>query len=169
MDCLNKLLNFQFKELIWMCRNSTFGIDKLFKWNVLIISYISPLCDIFKYIFSEYINSEYITKSLALDICYFIDQIKKNLIVQYTWRLINFKAFLFLQYKYKKLVKDGVNIFSTFLLAAASLLFNPFIYNFSNIDKKNIKILKEATEYIYIIYCLNITPIPLLIYIIINK
>jgi len=50
-----------------------FSIDELFKWSVLIISYTSPLRDIFKYIFGEYINSEYTTKSLALDIRYFVD------------------------------------------------------------------------------------------------
>jgi hypothetical protein len=59
----------------------TFGIDKLFKWSVLTISYTSPLRDIFKRIFSERINSEYITKSLALDIRYLIDQIRKDLII----------------------------------------------------------------------------------------
>ena len=31
------------------------------------------LRDIFKYTFGQYINSEYITKSLVLDIRYFID------------------------------------------------------------------------------------------------
>ena len=50
-----------------------FNIDKLFKWSVFIISYTSALRDIFKRVFSECINSEYITKSLALDIRYFID------------------------------------------------------------------------------------------------
>jgi hypothetical protein len=50
-----------------------FGINELFKWSVLIISYTSPLYNIFKHIFSEYINSEYTTKSLALDIRYLID------------------------------------------------------------------------------------------------
>ena len=56
-----------------MRRNLTFSIDELFKWSVLIISYTSPLRDIFKRIFSERINSEYITKSLALDIRYLTD------------------------------------------------------------------------------------------------
>ena len=54
------------------------------------------LRDIFKYIFSEYINSKYTIKSLALDIRYLIDQIKKNLIIQYIQRLVDFKAFLLL-------------------------------------------------------------------------
>jgi len=80
---------------------------------------------------------------------------------------VDFKASLLLQCRYKKLVKDGVNIFNTFLLTAAGLLFNPLIYSFSNINK-NIEVLGEAAEYIYIIYCPNITPIPLLICIIIN-
>jgi hypothetical protein len=64
-----------------MYRNLIFGIDKLFKWSVLIISYTSTLCDIFKHIFGECINSKYITKSLALDIRYLINQIRKDLIV----------------------------------------------------------------------------------------
>jgi len=51
--------------------NSTFGIDKLFKWSILIISYISVLCDIFKYIFNKQTNNKYTTKSLVLDIRYF--------------------------------------------------------------------------------------------------
>jgi len=64
-----------------MCRNLIFSTDELFKWSVFIISYTSMLYDIFKYIFSERINSEYITKSLALDIYYFVDQIRKDLIM----------------------------------------------------------------------------------------
>ena len=56
-----------------MCGNLTFSIDKLFKWSILTISYTSALRDIFKRIFSERINSEYITKSPALDIRYLID------------------------------------------------------------------------------------------------
>jgi hypothetical protein len=64
-------------------------------------------------------------------------------------------------------VKDGVNTFNAFLLTAAGLLFNPLTYSFSNTDE-NIKILGEATKYIYIVYCPNITPIPLLIYIIVG-
>ena len=141
-----------------------FGIDKLFKQSVLIISYTSVLRDIFKRIFSKRINSEYTTKSLALDICYLIDQIRKDLIVQYTQRLADFKAPLLLQRGYKKLIKDGVNIFNAFLLTIAGLLFNPLIYSFSNANK-NIEVLGEAAKYIYIVYCPNIIPIPLLIYI----
>jgi hypothetical protein len=56
-----------------MYRNSTFSTDELFKWSVLIISYTSILCDIFKYIFGEHINSKYIIKSLVLDIRYLTD------------------------------------------------------------------------------------------------
>ena len=37
------------------------------------LQYTSVLHDIFKYIFSEYINSKYIIKSLVLDIHYLID------------------------------------------------------------------------------------------------
>ena len=81
---------------------------------------------------------------------------------------MDFKALLLLQCGYKKLAKDNINIFNTFLLTAAGLLFNPFIYSFSNINK-NIKVLGEAAEYIYIIYYPNITPIPLLIYIIVSR
>ena len=150
-----------------MCRNLTFGIDELFKQSVLIISYTSPLCDIFKRIFSKRINSEYITKSLALDIYYLIDQIRKDLIIQYTRRLADFKALLLLQRGYKKLTKDGVNIFNAFLLTAAGLPFNPLIYSFSNTNE-NIEVLGDAAEYIYIVYCPNITPIPLLICIIVG-
>ena len=150
-----------------MCRNLTFGIDKLFKWSVLTISYTSPLYNIFKYIFSECINSEYMTKSLALDIRYLTDQIRKDLIVQYSRRLADFKAPLLLQRGYKKLIKNSVNIFNAFLLTAASLLFNPLIYSFSNADK-NIEVLGEAAKYIYIVCYPNIIPIPLLIYIIVS-
>jgi hypothetical protein len=53
--------------------NLMFGIDELFKWSVLIISYTSVLRDIFKRIFSKRINSEYTTKSLALDIRYLVN------------------------------------------------------------------------------------------------
>ena len=144
-----------------------FNIDKLFKQSVLIISYTSTLRDIFKRIFSERINSEYTTKSLALDIRYLIDQIRKDLIIQYRRRLADFKAPLLLQRGYKKLIKDGVNIFNTFLLTAAGLPFNPLIYSFSNTNK-NIEVLGEAVKYIYIVYCPNIIPIPLLIYIIVS-
>ena len=49
----------------------------------------------------------------------------------------------------------------------AGLLFNPLIYSFSNANK-NIKVLKEAAEYIYIVYCPNVIPIPLLMYIIVS-
>ena len=49
----------------------------------------------------------------------------------------------------------------------AGLPFNPLIYSFSNADE-NIEVLEETVEYIYIIYCFNITPIPLLIYIIVG-
>jgi hypothetical protein len=64
-------------------------------------------------------------------------------------------------------VKDNINTFNTFLLTVASLPFNPLIYSFSDTNK-NIKVLEEAAEYIYIVYCPNITPIPLLICIIIS-
>jgi len=87
--------------------------------------------------------------------------------MRYTWRLADFKAFLFLQRRYKKLVKDGVNTFNAFLLTAAGLLFNPLIYSFSNINK-NIEVLGEAAEYIYIVYYPNIIFIPLLMCIIVN-
>ena len=74
---------------------------------------------------------------------------------------------MLLHRKYKKLIKDGINIFNAFLLTAAGLLFNPLIYSFSDTNK-NIEVLGEATKYIYIVYCPNITPIPLLIYIIVS-
>ena len=150
-----------------MYRNSTFSIDKLFKQSVLTISYTSPLRNIFKRVFSERINSKYTTKSPALDICYLIDQIRKDLIVQYTRRLADFKAPLLLQRGYKKLIKDGVNIFNAFLLTAAGLPFNPLIYSFSNTNK-NIEVLGEAAKYIYIVCGPNVIPIPLLIYIIVS-
>ena len=150
-----------------MYRNSTFSIDKLFKWSVLIISYTSPLRDIFKRIFSKRINSKYITKSLALDIRYLTDQIRKDLIIRYTRHSADFKAPSLLQCRYKKLIKDGVNIFNAFLLTIAGLLFNPLIYSFSDANK-NIEVLGEAAKYIYIVYGPNITPIPLLIYIIVS-
>ena len=150
-----------------MCGNLIFSMDELFKQSVLIISYTSALYNIFKYIFSKCINSKYITKSLALDIHYLTDQIKKDLIIQYTQRLADFKAPLFLQRGYKRLIKDGVNIFNAFLLTAAGLPFNPLIYSFGNINK-NIKVLGEAAKYIYMVCCPNITPIPLLMYIIVS-
>ena len=81
--------------------------------------------------------------------------------------LVDFKTPLLLQHRYKKLAKDSINIFNTFLLTAAGLLFNPLICSFSNADK-NIEVLGEAIEYIYIVYYPNITPIPLLIYIIVG-
>ena len=56
-----------------MCGNLIFSIDKLFKWSVFIISYTNILYNIFKCVFGKYINSKYITKSLILDIYYFID------------------------------------------------------------------------------------------------
>jgi hypothetical protein len=60
-----------------------------------------------------------------------------------------------------------VNIFNAFLLIAAGLLFDPLIYSFGNANK-NIEVLGEAAKYIYIVYCPNITPIPLLMYIIVS-
>ena len=80
---------------------------------------------------------------------------------------MDFKAPLLLQYGYKKLIKDGINIFNAFPLTVASLPFDPLIYSFSNTNK-NIKVLKKAAKYIYIVYCFNITLIPLLIYIIVS-
>ena len=73
---------------------------------------------------------------------------------------------MLLQYGYEKLIKDGVNIFNTFLLTVAGLLFNPFICSFGDVNK-NIEVLGKAIKCIYIVYCFNITPIPLLIYIIV--
>jgi len=64
-----------------MCGNLTFGMDELFKWSVLTISYTGALRDIFERAFSERINSEYTTKSLALDIRYLADQIRKDSII----------------------------------------------------------------------------------------
>ena len=81
--------------------------------------------------------------------------------------LADFKALLLLQYRYKKLTKNSINIFNTFLLTIAGLPFNPLIYSFSDANK-NIKVLKKATEYIYMVYYFNITPIPLLMYIIVG-
>jgi hypothetical protein len=74
---------------------------------------------------------------------------------------------LLLQRGYKRLTKDGVNIFNAFLLTAAGLLFNPLIYSFSDTNK-NIEALGEAAKYIYMVCCPNIIPIPLLIYIIVS-
>ena len=87
--------------------------------------------------------------------------------MQYMRRSADFKAPLILQRGYKKLAKDGINIFNAFLLTAASLLFNPLIYSFSNANK-NIEVLGEAAKYIYIVCGPNIIPIPLLIYIIVG-
>jgi len=64
-------------------------------------------------------------------------------------------------------MKDSINIFNAFLLTAASLLFNPLIYSFSNTNK-NIEVLGEDTKYIYMVYCPNVIFIPLLIYIIVS-
>ena len=64
-------------------------------------------------------------------------------------------------------MKDGVNIFNAFLLTAAGLLFNSLICSFGDTNN-NIKVLGEASEYIYIVYYLNIIPIPPLIYIIVS-
>ena len=80
---------------------------------------------------------------------------------------MDFKTLSLLQHGYKKLVKDSVNIFNAFLLTIAGLLFNPLIYSFSNTNK-HIEVLGEAAKYIYIVCCPNITPIPLLIYIIVS-
>ena len=83
------------------------------------------------------------------------------------WCLVDFKAPLLLQCGYKRLIKDGINTFNAFLLTVAGLPFNPLTYSFGNADK-NIKVLGEATEYIHTVYCPNVTPIPLLMYIIIS-
>ena len=52
-------------------------------------------------------------------------------------------------------------------MTAAGLLFNPLICSFGNTNK-NIEVLGEAAEYIYMVWCPNIIPIPLLIYIIVG-
>ena len=80
---------------------------------------------------------------------------------------MDFKAPSLLQRGYKKLAKDGINIFNAFLLTVVGLPFNPLIYSFSDANK-NIEVLGEAAKYIYIVYCLNIILIPLLIYIIVS-
>ena len=87
--------------------------------------------------------------------------------MQYIQHLLDFKTFQFLQYGYKKLIKDDINTFNSFLLTAAGLLFNSFICSFGNVNK-NIKVLGEAAEYIYIIYYFNVIFIPLLICIIVG-
>ena len=74
---------------------------------------------------------------------------------------------MLLQRGYKKLIKDSINTFNAFLLTIASLPFNPLIYSFSDADE-NIEVLKKAAEYIYIVYCPNVIPIPLLMYIIVS-
>ena len=81
--------------------------------------------------------------------------------------LVDFEAPSLLQCGYKKLVKDGINIFNAFLLTAVGLPFNPLICSFSDTNK-NIKVLGEAAKYIYIVYYPNITPIPLLMCIIVG-
>ncbi len=87
--------------------------------------------------------------------------------MQYMWHSADFEAPSLLQRRYKKLVKDSINIFNAFLLTAAGLLFDPLIYSFSNTDK-NIEILEKAAEYIYIVYCPNVILIPLLMCIIVG-
>ena len=87
--------------------------------------------------------------------------------MRYRRRSADFKALLLLQRGYKKLTKDGVNTFNAFLLTTAGLPFNPLIYSFSNTNK-NIEVLGEAAEYIYMVYCPNVTLIPLLMYIIVD-
>ena len=74
---------------------------------------------------------------------------------------------MLLQRGYKKVAKDSVNTFNAFLLTAAGLLFNPLIYSFSDADE-NIEVLGEAAEYIYMVCCPNITPLPLLMCIIVG-
>ena len=74
---------------------------------------------------------------------------------------------MLLQRRYKKLAKDGINIFNAFLLTAAGLPFNPLICSFNNANK-NIKVLEKVAEYIYIVYYPNIAPILLLMCIIVG-
>ena len=73
-----------------------FNIDELFKWSVFTISYTGVLCDIFERVFNKRINSKYTTKSPALDIYYFADQIRKDSIMQYMQRSADFEAPLLL-------------------------------------------------------------------------
>ena len=87
--------------------------------------------------------------------------------MRYTRYLADFKTSLLLQRGYKRLVKDGVNIFNAFLLTVVGLPFNPLIYSFGDVDE-NIEVLKKAAKYIYIVCCPNIIPIPLLMYIIVG-
>jgi len=81
--------------------------------------------------------------------------------------LADFKAPLLLQRGYEKLAKDGINTFNAFLLTAASLSFDPLTCSFSDADE-NIEVLGETAEYIYIVCCPNVTPIPLLMCIIVS-
>ena len=87
--------------------------------------------------------------------------------MRYIWHSADFEAPSLLQRGYKKLTKDSINTFNAFLLTIVSLPFNPLIYSFSDANK-NIEVLKEAAKYIHIVYYPNITPIPLLIYIIVG-
>ena len=166
-DRLNELLNLQLKELLWTRGNSTFGMDELFKWSVLTISYTGALRDIFKRAFGERTNSEHTTKSPALDIRYLADQIRKDSIVRYTRRSTDFEAPSLLQRGYEKLAKDGINTFNAFLLTAAGLPFNPLTCSFGDADE-NIEVLGEAAEYIHMVCCPDVTPIPLLMCIIVG-
>ena len=166
-DRLNELLNLQLKELLWTRGNSTFGTDELFKWSVLTISYTGVLRDIFECAFGERTNSEHTTKSPALDIRYLADQIRKDSIVRYTRRSADFESPSLLQRGYEKLAKDGVNTFNAFLLTAAGLPFDPLTCSFGDADE-NIEVLGEAAEYIHMVCCPNITPIPLLMCIIVG-
>jgi len=68
---------------------------------------------------------------------------------------------LLLQCGYKKLVKNSINTFNAFLLTVTSLPFNPLTCSFGDTEK-NIEVLKETAEYIYIVCYFNVTPIPLL-------
>ena len=166
-DRLNELLNLQLKELLWTRGNSTFGTDELFKWSVLTISYTGALRDIFECAFGERTNSEHTTKSPALDIRYLADQIRKDSIMRYTRRSADFEAPSLLQRGYEKLAKDGVNTFNAFLLTAAGLPFDPLTCSFGDADE-NIEVLGEAAEYIHMVCCPNVTPIPLLMCIIVG-
>ena len=87
--------------------------------------------------------------------------------MRYTQRLADFEAPSLLQRRYEKLAKDGVNTFNAFLLTVAGLPFDPLICSFGDADE-NIEVLGEAAEYIYMVCCPNVTPIPLLIYIIVG-
>ena len=91
-DRLNKLLNLQLKELLQLRGNSTFGVDSLFRWSVLTISYTRPLCTKFKDIFSERIISNYIIKFPVVNIQSLTDIITKDLIVRQYIQDVGFKA-----------------------------------------------------------------------------